>query len=280
MIPAAHNMAEANYFGIMIGMCFGYSLIDVLLIDAKDCMGPMRGWMVVSYIIVAVFKSIQKLGQKYSHAGENFIFTFRQKSNLALGVVCVIWMLLVPFFAVWTAMGTHWFRKTLAKHPSCMSQGVHPWLVIFWQLLCYIWILIYAVYFGISCVIEKRTRQAELNMRQIETADSIARWGRLTAPAPDIASLGAQGVLKGQQGLQPQEIQCLPCEQIVDQRRSACPDMHCPICLGDFVIGDTVRTLPTCAHSFHQSCVDLWLLRRADCPMCKCQVRGAVAASV
>lgn len=42
----------------------------------------------------------------------------------------------------------------------------------------------------------------------------------------------------------------------------------CAICLEQFQIGDTVRTIP-CFHTFHTSCIDPWLQKKAICPICK-----------
>lgn len=233
----------------------------------------MQHWTCVSYMNVVVFKGVQRLGQKYSHVGENFIFSFRQKSALLFALVCLTWGMLIPSFAIWTVLGTHWFRKALSDHPSCLSTGVHPWLVMFWQILSYLWISIYVFYFGITCNIERKRRLAENNMRLVESDDSRLRWGQISPAVPDISPFGGLSVLKKQQGLEPREIHALPTEQIVEGKLSMCHGMHCPICLSDFCMGDKVRALPSCGHYFHQACVDLWLLRRADCPMCKCEVR-------
>jgi len=50
---------------------------------------------------------------------------------------------------------------------------------------------------------------------------------------------------------------------------------QCMICLSDFESGDEVRELP-CGHIFHASCVDEWLRRCTDCPICKANVDRAV----
>jgi hypothetical protein len=42
----------------------------------------------------------------------------------------------------------------------------------------------------------------------------------------------------------------------------------CNICLEAFVNGDNVKTLP-CLHMFHTSCIDTWLTRKSECPLCK-----------
>ncbi|BAM39183.1 uncharacterized protein TOT_010000644 [Theileria orientalis strain Shintoku] len=41
----------------------------------------------------------------------------------------------------------------------------------------------------------------------------------------------------------------------------------CGICLDDFADEDILRLL-TCAHGFHANCIDLWLSRSVNCPLC------------
>ncbi|CAO2828703.1 unnamed protein product [Amaranthus hypochondriacus] len=43
----------------------------------------------------------------------------------------------------------------------------------------------------------------------------------------------------------------------------------CSVCLLDFKIGETVRSLPQCHHMFHLPCIDKWLLRHGSCPLCR-----------
>lgn len=42
----------------------------------------------------------------------------------------------------------------------------------------------------------------------------------------------------------------------------------CAICLENFAVGESVRTIP-CFHSFHKNCIDPWLANKAECPICK-----------
>lgn len=51
---------------------------------------------------------------------------------------------------------------------------------------------------------------------------------------------------------------------------STCGD-RCAICLGDVEAGDVIKHL-RCNHSFHDTCIDAWLTKRAICPICKSDV--------
>ncbi|KAK9290754.1 hypothetical protein L1049_008930 [Liquidambar formosana] len=54
---------------------------------------------------------------------------------------------------------------------------------------------------------------------------------------------------------------------------------ECPVCLSVFVDGEEIRQLTVCKHSFHSSCVDIWLSSHANCPVCRASVAVAVKAS-
>ena len=43
--------------------------------------------------------------------------------------------------------------------------------------------------------------------------------------------------------------------------------LRCVICMIDFETDDKIKFLP-CLHTFHQSCIDTWLLRSLICPSC------------
>lgn len=48
---------------------------------------------------------------------------------------------------------------------------------------------------------------------------------------------------------------------------------RCAVCLDPYHKRDTVRTIP-CFHTFHAQCIDKWLGRKAECPVCKYPVFG------
>jgi RING-finger-containing ubiquitin ligase len=45
-------------------------------------------------------------------------------------------------------------------------------------------------------------------------------------------------------------------------------NQSCAICIGDYKHGDRLRTLP-CLHKFHVECIDKWLKKKSECPICK-----------
>lgn len=49
-------------------------------------------------------------------------------------------------------------------------------------------------------------------------------------------------------------------------------DHECAVCLSVFEDGEEVRKLPSCKHSFHAPCIDMWLYSHSDCPLCRATV--------
>eukprot|EP00927_Polykrikos_kofoidii_P054679 TRINITY_DN49067_c0_g1_i1.p1 TRINITY_DN49067_c0_g1~~TRINITY_DN49067_c0_g1_i1.p1 ORF type:complete len:478 (-),score=85.76 TRINITY_DN49067_c0_g1_i1:116-1549(-) len=60
-----------------------------------------------------------------------------------------------------------------------------------------------------------------------------------------------------------------------DRSEDLSSQTQCMVCLSDFVQGEEVRNLP-CNHVFHASCIDEWLRRCTDCPICKQNVDRTV----
>ena len=69
----------------------------------------------------------------------------------------------------------------------------------------------------------------------------------------------------------------LPFEQVVAHTSASVVDEDtpeiCSICRASFRRGDVKRSINTCGHSFHLSCIERWLVGQRNCPICR-QVIG------
>ncbi|KAL7224578.1 hypothetical protein ACSBR1_025947 [Camellia fascicularis] len=65
---------------------------------------------------------------------------------------------------------------------------------------------------------------------------------------------------------------CLP-RLKYDARLPGTAWVDCAVCLDCFKDGDWCLTLPDCHHMFHASCVDKWLTKVPNCPICRSTVR-------
>ncbi|KAJ4841050.1 NEP1-interacting protein-like 2 [Turnera subulata] len=68
-------------------------------------------------------------------------------------------------------------------------------------------------------------------------------------------------------GLSRDSLKKLPCHTLdeIKAKQTTC----CTICLQDIETGQIARSLPVCHHTFHQACVDRWLVRHGSCPICR-----------
>ncbi|PIN00167.1 hypothetical protein CDL12_27335 [Handroanthus impetiginosus] len=65
------------------------------------------------------------------------------------------------------------------------------------------------------------------------------------------------------------DIDKLPCFDFKGKEKGMSPPADCAVCLENFRDGEKCRLLPSCNHSFHAECVDMWLLRASVCPICR-----------
>lgn len=111
-------------------------------------------------------------------------------------------------------------------------------------------------------------RRFGFDLQLLEDEDTVGRWG-MVSQVQDIMTSSSNGEVK-QQGLRPSEISSLRgLDVVVDDGED-----ECSICLQECCSGEQLRKLASCGHSFHRSCIDLWLLRCACCPLCKCEVNA------
>ncbi|KAH6774447.1 hypothetical protein C2S52_002594 [Perilla frutescens var. hirtella] len=73
----------------------------------------------------------------------------------------------------------------------------------------------------------------------------------------------------GSSSMSRDDIEKLPCFDFAAKAKGSSPAGDCAVCLENFKVGERCRLLPSCNHSFHAECVDLWLVRTPICPICR-----------
>mmetsp|Transcript_12367 Transcript_12367/g.23279 ORF Transcript_12367/g.23279 Transcript_12367/m.23279 type:complete len:276 (-) Transcript_12367:48-875(-) len=258
-----------------------YSSIDIHLEwdSFSRCVRPIHHWLFLSFALVIIFRTTHLLGMRNSAAGGgDFLLDLRQKDTVPRYLAFFTWLLALPAFLLWTLVGTKWLWDVVRETPSCFPTSTHLWFSIFWLALCYIWIVIHAALGAVAWLLERRVRKAEGDLREIEDAEVIERWGQVSQLSGYRALAGPNSA-----GLKPSEIISLPsyiCSpHHLRMKAEQGEDYECSICLYEFKPGDEVRQLGVCDHQFHRSCIDLWLLRNAGCPLCKRSVKSSKVAS-
>lgn len=251
-----------------------YSSIDLQFEwdSFSTCRHPIHMWLLTSYFCVITFRLTHLMGVRSSSGhSEDFLLDLRQKGWLPWALAQFTWTLALPFFVCWTLLGTRWLWNVAVHTPECVPTDMHMWFAVFWLVLCYVWIIIHLALGIVAWLLERRLQRAEGDLRELESDDVLSRWGQVSR-LQDYTSLS----LGPQQGLSPGDINSL--SGLTSISAGGCEeggDTECSICLNEFDEGDTVRRLTNCGHCFHKSCIDLWLLRRADCPLCKRPVKGS-----
>lgn len=233
------------------------------------CHRPIHKWLVVSYALIVLARVTRVVGGLKSTAGSGeFLLNLRQRHVVSRILTIFTWLVLVPCVTVWSALGTKWVLEVRRYTPQCLPSQVHLWFIAVWQVLSYCWIAVHGGLGAMAWFLERRLRHAELDLEQIQDADVLMRWGQVSR----LRGYTAVQDLSNNGGLTPAQILALPSGTVSGHQDMV--DEECPICLNSLKCGESVRQLGPCGHTFHRSCIDLWLLRRAECPLCKHTVKG------
>lgn len=250
-----------------------YSSIDLQFEwdSFSTCHQPIHVWLLASYACVIAFRLTHLLGvQSAAEGSGDFLLDLRQKNRLPRILAQLTWTLGLPFFVLCTLLGTRWLWGVAMHTPQCVPTDMHLWFAIFWLALCYIWIFSHVALGVVAWLLERRLRHTEGELREIENDDTRSRWGEVSRLQDYRSLAGAKSA-----GLTPAVINGLggislySCG-IEDGKEAG----ECSICLNEFREGEANRRLSVCGHEFHKSCIDLWLLRSAECPLCKRSVPG------
>jgi len=280
------NHAQLNLNDGVLFISLLYSAVDIQFEweGFGRCSSPVHRWLLVSYVIVLTIRLMPLVGMQFAAANAgDFLMNLRQKEFVPRMLVYFMWLIVLPGFAGWTLLGSWWLRDVMTRTPNCLPTGAHTCFIVFFQALSYLWILIHAALGCMAWLLERRLRKTETDYNQVADADVIARWGAGFGQMTGYMSLLDPNTES--QGLTPTEIEALPeAEEWIGVSGSAeslddIVEHECSICLNDVKVGERVRRLCGCGHVFHKSCVDLWLLRHANCPLCKRDVKaGALQA--
>ncbi|MED6217767.1 RING-H2 finger protein atl7 [Stylosanthes scabra] len=66
---------------------------------------------------------------------------------------------------------------------------------------------------------------------------------------------------------------------IVYKESFSVKDTQCSVCLLDYQAEDRLQQIPACGHTFHMSCIDLWLASHSTCPLCRLSLLASAKSS-
>ncbi|OVA04262.1 zinc finger protein [Macleaya cordata] len=120
-------------------------------------------------------------------------------------------------------------------------------------LLFVVSILVLLIYLYIKCILKRR----QARHRQIATIQQLGVGAMHLAQPPKL-------------GLEPSVIASLPIFVYKQtDESSGGGGVECAVCLGNLEEEEIARVLPSCNHTFHATCIDLWLMSHSTCPICR-----------
>jgi len=240
----------------------------------NGCPWPLHKWLLASYAILSASRLIMMaISRGSGSSAADALINLRQKSMTVRMLIGATWWVMTPLLVIWSILGTVLTWKVMMLAPQHLPSGLHFVFLMIWQVLSYAWIAAYAYVGLMAWRVENIRSEAERNLRELQDDDTLRRWGSMDASDGRSAFLPTTS-MAGEAHLTPAQIKCLPGVRMI-AKGDADEDQDCPICLQCFSPTDVVRQLGACGHVFHRSCLDLWLLRAAECPMCKTRVEAA-----
>ncbi|KAH7365486.1 hypothetical protein KP509_18G030600 [Ceratopteris richardii] len=119
--------------------------------------------------------------------------------------------------------------------------------------------------------VDLETRLELLAAMESATGDTLGRLGRIDRDFNENdyeMLLALDDSNQSRSGASYNKIEQLPVSVI---KPTDVYEETCSICLEIPVVDDVVRRLP-CMHAFHLQCIDEWLERQANCPICKVRI--------
>lgn len=77
-------------------------------------------------------------------------------------------------------------------------------------------------------------------------------------------------------GVEPVIVAAIPTMKFNREAFNSMEDVQCSICLGEYQEKEVLRIMPKCGHSFHLSCIDVWLRKQSTCPVCRLPIKESL----
>merc|ERR1719411_490350 len=112
-----------------------------------------------------------------------FLLDIGHKGRLAQAITTLTWIVLVPFFALWNFLGTLWLWQVLNETPECIPTFTHVWFSALWLFLTYMWLGVHVALQVKAWRLKRRVDRVEANLRVLEDAETLGRWGHVSRTA-------------------------------------------------------------------------------------------------
>merc|ERR1719491_2251991 len=106
----------------------------------------------------------------------DLLVDMRSKNYMSRALATFTWTLAVPFFVLWTFLGTTWLWQVMQETPDCLGS-TYAWFSVVWLLLCYYWIVVHVALSFWACRLRRRVLSREANLRGVEDDETLRRWG-------------------------------------------------------------------------------------------------------
>ncbi|KAL2337379.1 hypothetical protein Fmac_011825 [Flemingia macrophylla] len=74
---------------------------------------------------------------------------------------------------------------------------------------------------------------------------------------------------------EPAFVAAIPTLNFNQEAFSSSESTQCVICLAEYKEKELLRIIPKCGHTFHLSCIDMWLRKQSTCPVCRLSLKNA-----
>ncbi|XP_027925547.1 RING-H2 finger protein ATL5-like [Vigna unguiculata] len=74
---------------------------------------------------------------------------------------------------------------------------------------------------------------------------------------------------------EPVLLDAIPTLKFNQEAFSSLEHTQCVICLADYKEREVLRIMPKCGHTFHLSCIDIWLRKQSTCPVCRLPLKNS-----